>query len=110
MQWVATKTFYDESADRLIEAGRVYATKPYCKGTSGSRPLTPGEAEAVCPRCGQDVECEAETEEWVLKRSRWHHNLYGPAEGVCCGLLLFDYYDGARAIELEPAPAEKGPQ
>lgn len=58
-----------------------------------------------CPRCGADVDCDAETEEWHLKRSRWHHTTYGPPTGECCGLLLVDMWDGARAYEL---PAEAG--
>lgn len=56
-----------------------------------------------CPRCGQDVECEAETEAWEQRRGKWHHQHYGPSQGVCCGLLLVDMWDGARAFSLNPA-------
>lgn len=48
-----------------------------------------------CPRCGADVECIGETEEWHLKRSRWHHTVYGPGTGECCDQIIVDTYDGA---------------
>ena len=58
-----------------------------------------------CPRCGSDVECWADTEGWTFRRGKWCHETYGPGEGECCGLLLVDMWDGARAFELPKAPA-----
>lgn len=46
---------------------------------------------AECPKCGRDVECLADTDQWTEQKegSRiWRHDGYGPDMGECCGLLL----------------------
>jgi hypothetical protein len=59
------------------------------------------DAHAVCPRCGQEVELIADTEEWKRSYSgRWRHSSYGPALGECCGQLIVDSFDGCKVYEL----------
>lgn len=63
------------------------------------------QAELGCTRCGSVVELEAETDCWTLdeKDGRWHHESYGPAHGVCCGLLYAYWWDGPHVYDLESA-------
>jgi hypothetical protein len=69
-----------------------------------------------CPKCGRRVEGWAETEEWTAsygeatgndwglvmqeKPARWKHESYGPAAGVCCGLLFVDTFEGMKTYRL----------
>lgn len=54
-----------------------------------------------CPVCGRelflvaDTECRTEGE-----GGRWEHDGYGPAEAVCCGLLVVDSWDGCSVYRL----------
>jgi hypothetical protein len=58
-------------------------------------------AVVECPECGNDVDLEAETDEWTQgEDGRWYHEGYGPPTGVCCGLLLVDNFDGPEAYYL----------
>lgn len=65
------------------------------------------QAIAECPRCHGDVVLNAETEGWTkafrrISRRLWLHEFYGPATGVCCGLLITDdAFDGTRVWVLE---------
>ena len=65
------------------------------------------DAIADCPRCGQEVECWAETDEWRRhgngSSGLWVHSEYGGAMGVCetCNLLIAEFPDGRmKAFDL----------
>jgi hypothetical protein len=58
-------------------------------------------ALAECPVCGRDVELVAETESWLQgEEGRWHHQDYSPAQGVCCGKLIADWWEGCFVFDL----------
>ncbi len=62
------------------------------------------DAIADCPRCGKEVECWAETEEWTQNGDEWRHSEYGGAMGTCedCGLLIADTIsDGFQVFDLK---------
>jgi hypothetical protein len=57
--------------------------------------------EAECPKCGKPVPLEADTDCWRQgDGGRWDHAGYGPACGVCCGLLVVDSWDGCDVYDL----------
>lgn len=60
------------------------------------------DAIAECPRCGKEVECWADTEEWIKVGKQWRHSQYGGAIGVCeeCHLLVADCLDRYRVFDL----------
>lgn len=60
---------------------------------------------AECPKCGKDVPLIAETESWVEdeKTGAPLHDGYGPSQGVCCGVLIVDSWDGTQAYDLTRA-------
>lgn len=62
------------------------------------------EAVAECPRCGSQVECWSETEEWhETHYGKWIHSQYGGAQGICeaCHVLIADCLgDGFRCFDL----------
>jgi hypothetical protein len=62
-------------------------------------------AVVTCPRCGKTVGLVCETEAWeqMAGDGRWHHGGYGPAQGVCCGLLFVDSWDGCSTYDLGSA-------
>jgi hypothetical protein len=68
------------------------------------------EAIAACHRCGGSVGLWSDTEEWHAEEGRlprWRHAHYGPAQGVCCGLLYVSDFNGARVFDLgTPASSE----
>lgn len=57
-------------------------------------------AVAWCPKCGEEVECVAETEAWHREGDRWVHAEYGPATGWCCGLAIIDSFEGCIVLDL----------
>lgn len=60
-------------------------------------------AVVECDRCGKDVDLEAETDGWTEEEEgsgRFVHDSYGPALGVCCGLLYADWWEGTFAYVL----------
>lgn len=69
------------------------------------------DAIADCPRCGKEVECWSDTEEWVEDARlpcprRWLHSEFGGAMGVCedCHLLIADCLsNGFKVFKLEGA-------
>lgn len=74
------------------------------------------DAIVECPRCGEELGLIADTEAWTKGRDgRWEHSEYGPAMGVCCGLLFADSWDGCRTYELggkmtpDTPPLDLGP-
>jgi len=62
-EWVATTTFVDERAGRLIEEGGVYFKKPDFKAWDAARRLGPAEEMIACPRCGQRFAATGRTPE-----------------------------------------------
>jgi hypothetical protein len=67
-------------------------------------------ASVECERCGSELDLMAETEGWVMDdEGRWAHESFGPGQGVCCGLLYADWFDGGHVYDLtaEPEPAEE---
>ena len=59
-------------------------------------------ATVECSRCGSTVELEAETEGWTKgDDGLWHHESFGPGQGVCCGLLYADWFDGTHVFDME---------
>lgn len=52
-EYVALTTWVDEDAEMFYEAGGIYDHEPHNKAFNAARLLTPSEAQAVCPRCGQ---------------------------------------------------------
>jgi hypothetical protein len=71
------------------------------------------DAIAECPKCGAEIECWADTEEWtrdydisdptVPAKGYWIHSQYGGAQGVCeaCRILIADCLsDGFRCFNL----------
>jgi hypothetical protein len=68
------------------------------------------DAIALCPKCGADVLCWADTEEWTEgDDGRWHHSGYGGAMGVCekCNLLIADCLaDGFQVFDLRRVAKE----
>jgi hypothetical protein len=59
-------------------------------------------AIADCPVCGKEVELVADTESrFKGDDGRWHHDEYGPAQGVCCNRLIVDYWEGCFVYNLE---------
>lgn len=54
------------------------------------------EAIADCPKCGKEVECWSDTEEWHQGGIGWIHAEFGGAMGICedCGLLIAEQPDG----------------
>lgn len=52
---------------------------------------------AECPECGKDVDCIAETE---ARTEAGEHIAYGTPQGVCCGHLIVDGFDGAEVFKL----------
>lgn len=62
------------------------------------------DALATCPKCGQEVECWAETEAWTQgEDGRWLHSEYGGACGMCetCQLLIADCLsDGYQVFDM----------
>ena len=62
---------------------------------------------AVCPKCGQEVDCLADTDQWTEDEHCphiWRHDGYGPDMGECCDLLLAetDFEGGFAAFDLRP--------
>ena len=60
-----------------------------------------------CDRCGSTVELVADTEGWVRDdEGRWAHESFGPGQGVCCGLLYADWFDGTFVFDLAKGETE----
>jgi hypothetical protein len=58
---------------------------------------------AECPKCRKEVECVAETEEWSESErdsNIWLHEHYGPSQGICCDVLIADWYEGTFCYDL----------
>jgi hypothetical protein len=91
---------------------RLGTVKNHGFDASGHERLERLDAIADCPRCGDEVECWADTEAWTKERDgRWHHSEYGGALGTCgrCNLLIADCLsDGFQVFQLE-APKAAGP-
>lgn len=67
-------------------------------------------AVAYCVVCGEAVQLEAETEEWVEDppdSERWHHASYGPSMNTCCRRLYVHYWEGLEVFSLEGTNDEK---
>lgn len=63
---------------------------------------------AICNVCEGDVELEAETDGWVQdSRGRWRHDMYGPATGICCGLLYAHWWEGLKAFVLDQSELDE---
>ena len=59
------------------------------------------EAVVDCDTCGKEVDLWSETESWGLGAdNRWHHQLYGPAQGVCCQNLYIASFEGCFQYQL----------
>lgn len=58
------------------------------------------QAQAECPRCGQEVDLWADTEEWFERDGFWLHSNYGPALGECCNLVICSDYNGENVFDL----------
>ena len=57
---------------------------------------------AICGICESEVELETETDAWVMdSRGRFRHDMYGPATGVCCGLLYAHWWKGLQSYVLD---------
>jgi hypothetical protein len=60
------------------------------------------QGEVECQRCGEVLELVAETESHCEGGDgRWHHDQYGPAQAVCCGLLYADWWEGCFVYRLD---------
>ncbi len=60
-----------------------------------------GAAVVDCDKCGKEVLLIDDTHQWIEgDDGRWHHEGYGPAEGVCCGQLYIDCSEGCFRYDL----------
>lgn len=59
------------------------------------------DAVVDCSVCGEEVALWSDTESWIVRGGKKMHSSYGCAQGVCCGRLYVDSFEGCFEYKLE---------